>query len=252
VLRDFGSWFFADPNVPFDYQVLAQGHTKVFYYDCLPERRKNETEDELKTRTDAQEKLFKRLRSLPGWHVLQGVAKRTRKSGVTQKEVDVMIAVDMLTHTYRRNMSALTFVAGDQDFLPLVEALVREGMYVKLLYEKESASQELINSSDERKALDIYALHGLLSFQFRHAHPLPAIQSRPSESMKDQQLVSTLNLPDDAAIEIRRSSTVANSYVAMILIPGHAQSRAYEFDDLSFLKKVCKDCHNSDAEWNDL
>jgi len=35
------------------------------------------------------------LRALPGWHVVEGVVKRRRGVGNTQKEVDILIAVDM-------------------------------------------------------------------------------------------------------------------------------------------------------------
>ena len=34
-------------------------------------------------------------RALPGWHVVEGVVKRRRGVGNTQKEVDILIAVDM-------------------------------------------------------------------------------------------------------------------------------------------------------------
>src|ERR1700758_3378597 len=45
--------------------------------------------------------LFKRLRSTDGVHVYEGdVRKRRHKGGLEQKMVDVMLAVDMLTHSF--------------------------------------------------------------------------------------------------------------------------------------------------------
>jgi len=242
VIADFGKYWFETANVPFQYAALAYGHTKVFYYDCLPVQRSSESQEDFEFRLAAQEKFFQDLRSLHGWHVLQGILKRARKEKATQKEIDVMIAVDMLTHTYRRNMSELTFIAGDQDFLPLVEALVREGMFVTLFYERESGSRELINAADARKALDVYVLHSMLSEEFKQSHPLPALVTRPRYALKAQTLICTSEMTDEAIVEIRSDHHPSETFSAMVVRPGHSNCQCYEFNDLEFLKKVCMDC----------
>jgi len=242
VISDFGKYWYGIEDVPFRYNALALGHKKVFYYDCLPIARSDETEDAFALRLAAQENFFGELRALHGWHVLLGVLKRARKEKATQKEIDVMIAVDMLTHTYRRNMSELTFIAGDQDFLPLVEALVREGMFVTLLYEQESGSRELINAADARKSMDLPTLHSLLTSEFRDSHPLPEITTRHQGPMKEHSLICTAETTDTATIEIRRLDPPRRMFAAMRIYPGQLMCQCYEHDNLEFLKKYCDDC----------
>jgi len=98
--------------------------------------------------------------------------KRTGKRA-RQKEVDILIAVDMLTHSYRRNMNRVTLLAGDQDFRPLVDALVRDGMFVELCFEPKSASTDLADTADTRKVIDPYVIESWLEESFRKSHAMP-------------------------------------------------------------------------------
>jgi len=103
VVERFGQEYFNDPRVPIDYEAFTQGFTKVFYYDCLAPRKADESDADYVQRTAPQEAHFRKLRSLHGWHVVEGVVKDTGRRA-RQKEVDIQIAVDMLTHSFRRNM----------------------------------------------------------------------------------------------------------------------------------------------------
>jgi uncharacterized LabA/DUF88 family protein len=153
-----------------DYQRVAQRFSgkRTFYYDCLPAKTDNETDGDHQAKLRTKEEFFDSLRALPGWHVSEGLAKWRKKAGSTQKEVDILIAVDMLTH--RKNMDAITFIAGDLDFRPLVEAVVREGMYINLHFGKGSIAKELRNSVDAAEAIGPLELYDLCtrSFQGRH------------------------------------------------------------------------------------
>ena len=100
--------------------------------------------------------------------VIVGSGSRAR-----QKQVDVQIAVDLLTHSYGKNMHRAAFIAGDQDFKPLVEAVVRDGMFIEIWFERSSASVDLLNAADARKRLDVYTIQPYLPKPFRDAHPLP-------------------------------------------------------------------------------
>ena len=133
-------WF--GKAVDIDYRSLQGDCQKVFYYDCLPAKQVGGDEPLHQAKLEAKVAFFNRLRSLPGWHVSEGLAKHRKKARQEQKEVDILIAVDMLTHTHRKNMHRLTFVSGDQDFAPLLEAVVRDGMYVELLYPDGHTSQD--------------------------------------------------------------------------------------------------------------
>jgi NYN domain len=119
--------------------------------------------------------LFKRLRSTDGVHVYEGdVRKRRHKGGLEQKMVDVMLAVDMLTHSFRRNMQRATLLTGDQDFKPLVDALVQQGMYVTLWYPRGETNSELMDAADRRKPIMLKELASLLTPESRKRFPLPS------------------------------------------------------------------------------
>jgi uncharacterized LabA/DUF88 family protein len=80
---------------------------------------------------------------------------RRRRKVVEQKEVDILIAVDMLTHSFQRNMHEVAFLTSDLDFRPLIEAVIREGMYIQLWYPKGKTNEELIYAADSRKPLTV-------------------------------------------------------------------------------------------------
>jgi hypothetical protein len=54
-----------------------------------------------------------------------------------------MLTVDILTHTFRRNMDAATLLTGYVDFKPLIDTSVQNAMYVTLWYPPEETSCEL-------------------------------------------------------------------------------------------------------------
>lgn len=164
--------------VAIDYRKLSSSHTKVFYYDCPPAKRQQESDEDFLGRQRYQDGLYKILRSIRGWHVYEGIVKRTGKRA-KQKEVDILIAVDMLTHAYRKNMDRVSFLAGDQDFRPLIDALVRDGMFIELMYDPASISTELADAADSRISLSPYWLFSWLEDSFQKMYPLP-VQSGSS------------------------------------------------------------------------
>jgi uncharacterized LabA/DUF88 family protein len=173
----FGRRVFKKPDVPIDYSKIqfATEASKVFYYNAPPEQKQGESTEDFNTRKESYENLVSKLYELPNWHVAAGVVKTRRipKPHQTQKEVDVLIAVDMLSHTMRRNATEMAFIAGDRDFRPLIEALVREGMNLHLLYDPLSIDQELRRAADIREPLNIPRLYAFLASNFQHAHPIP-------------------------------------------------------------------------------
>src|SRR5436190_18336887 len=117
--------------------------TRSFYYDCIDEVRKaTEDDSQLKVRIECQNHSISAINSLPGFFVRLG-SVTGRAGRIRQKEVDVLLAVDMLEHSFRKNMEVAVLLAGDRDFVPIVESLVRLGTYVYVVYEPQSASPEL-------------------------------------------------------------------------------------------------------------
>ena len=105
---------------------------------------------------------------------------RRRRKVVEQKEVDILIAVDMLTHTFRRNMHQVaSFLTSDLDFRPLIEAIVREGMYIHLWYPEGKTNKELIYAADSRKPLTAQDVFSWCTktFKEQYNHQLPIVSS---------------------------------------------------------------------------
>jgi len=59
-----------------------------------------------------------------------------------------MLATDMLTHGYDGNMEKAILLAGDLDFRPIIEALVRRGVLTEIWFEPKSAAKELPGAAD--------------------------------------------------------------------------------------------------------
>ena len=147
---------------------------KAFFYDCKDElKKKAETKDELAARVATQESYFDSIRELEGFHVrlgqLVGGTQRRRR----QKEVDVLLAVDMMNHAARQNMARAVLVTGDRDFRPLVDSLIQLGVYVVVACEKRSGSSELMSSADHRLGLDFERLYHWTTEATRKNYPWP-------------------------------------------------------------------------------
>jgi uncharacterized LabA/DUF88 family protein len=178
-LQAFSKKYFDNRKISLNPWALTSEFQKCFYYDCDPTKRTDESETEFEARKSETEAFERRLSSQPGVHIykgaIRGMGKRNR-----QKGVDVAIAVDMLTHSYRKNIQRATLLAGDLDFLPLVEALVLDGLYVTLWYCRERTSKELIEAVDQRRFFSVNSIYDFLDSDFRQVvPPKPLESSRP-------------------------------------------------------------------------
>jgi uncharacterized LabA/DUF88 family protein len=168
------------PDVPdIDFEELRRlaRATRIFYYDCLDDaQRANESEGDFNGRVQTQELKFEKIRERYAVHLRLGtlVGKRPR---LRQKEVDVQLAVDMLTHGFAKNINKAILIAGDLDFRPIVEALVRNGVFVEVWYEPKTASKELFWAADFGRALEFQEFYEMSGGEFRRAHPLPVESS---------------------------------------------------------------------------
>lgn len=153
VIENFSQKFLSGKRPELLYGNLTQGHIRTFYYDCPLEKKNNQTEEQFQELVKYQEKKFRQIRSTVGTHLYTGLMRGQGKKQ-RQKAVDVKIAVDMFTHAIRGNMSHATLLSGDLDFLPLVEALVQEGIYITIYCERSSASTDLVYAADARYFFD--------------------------------------------------------------------------------------------------
>jgi uncharacterized LabA/DUF88 family protein len=124
-----------DNNKPEDHVVYEQDvlvwshianfshHSKCeiirrYYYTCVSQDEvyRSEIEDKLKAVGIEAPRVFNKVR------------------GKKSKRVDIALATDMLTHAHRKNYDIAVLVAGDEDYIPLVEAVMAEGCRVVLWF----------------------------------------------------------------------------------------------------------------------
>src|SRR5260221_1035392 len=75
---------------------------RAFFYDSIDERpRQGESAEDCKARLAPLEKFFSRTRDLSGVHVRLGTVAGKRRR---QKEVDILLATDMLTYGFNVSM----------------------------------------------------------------------------------------------------------------------------------------------------
>jgi uncharacterized LabA/DUF88 family protein len=159
-----------------DFAEFTREFAKVFYYDALPSRAERETEEEFSERISDGVSFLDHLGSLDRFHVYEGETRRSSsRKKQEQKQVDIMIAVDMLTHSFRRNMQRATLLTADLDFKPLLEALVNEGMFVTLWYPPNRTNSDLIKSADQRRKLDVRSIYGALLPSSKEYFSIPQI-----------------------------------------------------------------------------
>jgi hypothetical protein len=134
---------------------------------------------EFDRRLQSQEAYYEKIRSLRGVHLqlgtLTGSRRGRQKEARRQKEVDVLLAVDMLTHGFNRNMSRAILLSGDLDFRPVVEALVRGGVFVEVWYEKSTVSKDLYWAADLGYPLYWNILYSWSTDAFIADHQLPKV-----------------------------------------------------------------------------
>jgi uncharacterized LabA/DUF88 family protein len=174
-LANLSAKYFNGETFDLDFAQIGSNFTKVFYYDVIPIRTDQEDETQYEQRIAPQRKLLHRLASTDRVHVYEGDARKRTKRGLEQKMVDVMLTVDMLTHSFRRNMQRATLFTGDQDFKPLVDALVLEAMFVTLWYPPGETNPELIAAADSRMPMQFGGLTTLLTPESRERFKLPDV-----------------------------------------------------------------------------
>jgi hypothetical protein len=138
--------------------------SKVFYYDAV---------DDDAPDAESRRDYLDLVSGLDGFHVRQGTLSHVKKR---QKQVDVRLAVDALTHAFNKNVWHVTLVAGDLDFKPLVDALVNLGIHVHVHYEARSAAKNLYRAADVAVPIKIRDFFNWSTAEFRDSHSLPVVK----------------------------------------------------------------------------
>ncbi|MEX0656854.1 MAG: NYN domain-containing protein [Nitrosopumilaceae archaeon] len=123
--------------------------TRVYYYDAMVDHSDPEY--------DEQNKWFSKIKSINGFEVRLGRLVRTgqNKNGpFKQKGVDTKLAIDMISKAYQGQYDFALLLAGDNDFLDLVEAVKDSNRRVYGFYFIDNVSKELLDSFDQKIPID--------------------------------------------------------------------------------------------------
>ena len=174
------------------------GAIRAFFYDSIDETpRQSETEEECRARVAPLQDFVRRTSALSGVHVRLGTVTGKRRR---QKEVDVLLATDMLTHGFNGSMKTAVLLAGDLDFRPIVEALVRNGVFVEVWYHRSSIAAELPGAADFGRQITFRHLYLWNAESFQRKHRLPSEDRMHRASVRSGQqvgwgLISDWNWP---------------------------------------------------------
>lgn len=143
-------------NIVFDNRVQTWGTVetsgrsttlaRVIYYDARPDA-DEEVSADLLAYWDAIELLND---TELGFGSLRGGTKRRPPR---QKAVDTLIAVDMLVGAFSRLFQVAVLVAGDADFVPVVNEVRRRGVMVAVAASERSMSPDLRRAADRFVAI---------------------------------------------------------------------------------------------------
>ncbi|MGR9465914.1 NYN domain-containing protein [Rhizobium leguminosarum] len=143
---------FGDPNryrahIP----SFAGGFDKIFYYDAVSAKEHGENDAAYEARVQPEHDRFAKIQALDRVHVALGHIVGSNRR---QKGVDVRLSVDMMTYAFRGTISKATLFAGDADFVPLIEALVREGLHITL-WHPDQANERLRGAADTTRLFEL-------------------------------------------------------------------------------------------------
>jgi uncharacterized LabA/DUF88 family protein len=226
-----------------NYQALmAMSHaSKMFFYDCIDERqRRGETASAAATRITQRRSELGAINSLFGSHVRTGTITGARRR---QKQVDVQLAVDMLTFAFRGTFRRAVLVSGDLDFKPVVQSLVSFGAFIEVWFEAKSASRRLLNAADHRVELTPGMCFEMADETFKSKNTLP-IHRQTQPSSRYGLHIATAKERQNALITREPRKNRA------LLRHTNTQDIQYEHDDREVLRRYVELLHGP-IEWID-
>ena len=145
-----------------DYRAFAEALRgqadllRAYYYHCLPWQSATPTPFESE-RFAKMQRFLDSVDRLPRYMVRQGrLAHRgTRADGspiFEQKQVDILVAADIVLLSAKHQVGEIVVVTGDSDFLPAIKIARDEGVLVRLAHGtgQNRPHNELWNMADER------------------------------------------------------------------------------------------------------
>jgi uncharacterized LabA/DUF88 family protein len=144
--------------------LLTAGYERLrtYVYDAWPYQGNPPTEQQRNLLAGMQS-FVHAIEQFPSFEVRMG-AQRPRGTDYVQKGVDVLLAVDMTSLALKRQIQKAVLIAGDADYVPVVDAVKDEGVSVTLYHaegwqidadgrKSKPYSAELWSACDERYPL---------------------------------------------------------------------------------------------------
>ena len=156
LLKEFG-------NPRLDFGTLARrlaGDSDIlrtYYYHCPAYQSSPPTAEE-SGRYANQRRFFDYLEGVPRFEVRLGRLEfrghdQQGRPRFEQKRVDILLGVDLVLHTVKRNIREAVLLAGDSDFIPAVRVAKAEGALIRLFY-GSNCHDDLRKAADESTRID--------------------------------------------------------------------------------------------------
>jgi uncharacterized LabA/DUF88 family protein len=124
---------------------------RVYYYNARVGRK------EEPDRYQRQQSFFNSVSSIPYFELRLGrlVYQNWPNSPPYEKGVDIQLATDLLTHSFKNNFDIAILVAGDSDYVGAIQAVKDNGKNVEVvLFGKERTSRPLREVADRVVEID--------------------------------------------------------------------------------------------------
>lgn len=123
------------------YAPHSMALARTTYYDGKP--------DDEATASEELQNYWKAIELLPDTQLGFGsVRQGTKTKPPRQKGVDTLIAVDMLVGAFTNLFSVAVLIAGDADFVPVINEVKRRGVMVVVAAASASISDDLKRAAD--------------------------------------------------------------------------------------------------------
>ncbi|SHK44439.1 NYN domain-containing protein [Thermocrinis minervae] len=148
-------------NVRIDYKRLIdflredRFLVRAYFYGAVPDE-KNLKKNSPEWESYLRQRRFLEELSLQGIKVKVATLKRLPSGEYVEKEVDIMLATDMLSMAYMDTYDTAILVSGDSDFYYTVEDVQRIGKRVENASFKRTSSYKLRKTCDRFILLDDY------------------------------------------------------------------------------------------------
>ncbi len=169
---------------------------RIYYYNARVSR-KEEPE-----RYSSQVQFFNSVAAIPYTELRLGrlVYNNWPNTPPYEKGVDVQLATDMLTHAFKNNYDTAILVAGDNDFVPSLQAVKDMGKHIEVaLFGKEETSQELRRVADKVVPINIKLLADCWKQQKKQRRQRPPHRPQPHPN-NNHQLIRPENAPPEPLI----------------------------------------------------